>query len=571
MPPKPKNYWTKENCLRIAKKFKTRNDFKINAKGAYDAARKNKWIDEICVHMNSIIFQKYGVKQTNKNSSKFWTKERCREEANKYSERKEFMKFAPSAYAACLEMGWLCELADHQTLLKIKWTKSKCIEIAKNCKTLREFRKNNAAYLAARRNNWFAEIKTFLLIGVETRWSKKENIILEARKYKSKNEFRKSSKGAYEAAYRNGFLEEVCSHMKSPVFLKYNEIQENKSSIKYWTLERCNEEALKYNSRREFVNFSPSAYSVACKNGWLNLISKHQKVHNKSWTKEECHLLALNFNNKKDFISAHKGAYIFALRRGWKDDICSHMNINFIYWTKEMCETEALKYDTKKQFRKSSPKAYAFAQQNNIIEDICSHMTPLGNLFNRMIYCYEFFDKSVYIGITYNEEKRRNEHLNDKRGPVAEHIRNTGLKPEYKKLSGYINVAQAQIKEQEYINLYKQNGWNLLNSTKAGALGGNKRKWTKEEILRVSKFYNRKLDFQKSPEHYTAYNAARKMGILTEVCENMIGKKYWTKETVIKEAKKFSSMSAFMKGLSGAYNYASRNKFRNELIFNKNI
>jgi hypothetical protein len=101
--------------------------------------------------------------------------------------------------------------------------------------------------------------------------------------------------------------------------------------------------------------------------------------------------LALNFNNKKDFITAHKGAYIFALRRGWKDDICSHMNINLIYWTREMCREEALKYKTKKEFRENSPKAYAHAQQNGFIEDICSHMTPIGNIFNRMIYCYEFF------------------------------------------------------------------------------------------------------------------------------------------------------------------------------------
>ena len=565
MDKKVKNYWSKEKSMQ----FKSRNEFKINQKGAYDAARRNGWLDEISGHMNSKTFRKYGINQINKKSTKFWTKERCRDEANKYDERKKFMVDSPSAYSVCLEMGWLKELAGHQRLMKTKWTKTDCINIAKKCKTFNDFRKNNSAYLAARRNRWMDEIKILFPIKRETKWCNKQVVIDEAKKYMTRNEFRKKAKGAFESAYKNNWLKDACSHMKSPIFYKYNVTQIDSSSLKYWTFERCKKEAIKYNTRREFVLKSPSAYNIACKNGWLKQIASHQDLHNKSWTKEECHLLALNFSNKKDFIQAHKGAYIFSLRRGWKDEICSHMNINLISWSKQMCEKEAMRFKTKKEFRDGSPKAYAYAQQNKLLDEICTHMIPIGNIFNRMVYCYEFLDNTVYIGITYNEEKRKSEHLNNKRGPVAEYMVYSGLKPIYKKLCGYLEVKLAQVKEQDYIDMYKKKGWKVLNSSKGGALGGNKRKWTKEEILRVSKLYKRKIDFQKSIKHYTAYNAARKMGILEEVCKDMIGKRYWTKGEVLVEAKKYGSMSEFMKNSGGAYNYASRNKFRDQIIFKK--
>jgi|TARA_R110000824_G_scaffold20545_13_gene77363 hypothetical protein len=49
---KPRGYWNnKENCLIEAKKYSTRGEFSKACGGAYAAATRNDWIDEICSHM----------------------------------------------------------------------------------------------------------------------------------------------------------------------------------------------------------------------------------------------------------------------------------------------------------------------------------------------------------------------------------------------------------------------------------------------------------------------------------------------------------------------------------------
>ena len=44
---KPKNYWTKERCIEAARNCQDRTDFTENEPQAYNAARNNKWIDEV--------------------------------------------------------------------------------------------------------------------------------------------------------------------------------------------------------------------------------------------------------------------------------------------------------------------------------------------------------------------------------------------------------------------------------------------------------------------------------------------------------------------------------------------
>jgi hypothetical protein len=44
--------WTKEICQKKALKYNTRNEFKVKSPRAYHASRRNKWMDEICGHMD---------------------------------------------------------------------------------------------------------------------------------------------------------------------------------------------------------------------------------------------------------------------------------------------------------------------------------------------------------------------------------------------------------------------------------------------------------------------------------------------------------------------------------------
>lgn len=52
--PKPYNFkWSLDNCIKEAKKYKTRTEFNKKSSGAYDAALRNKWLNKCCKHMVS--------------------------------------------------------------------------------------------------------------------------------------------------------------------------------------------------------------------------------------------------------------------------------------------------------------------------------------------------------------------------------------------------------------------------------------------------------------------------------------------------------------------------------------
>ena len=88
-----------------------------------------------------------------------------------------------------------------------------------------------------------------------------------------------------------------------------------------WTKERCQEEAIKYIFRGEFKNKSRGAYDKSQKNGWLDEICSHMTFKNKSsdyWTKERCYEESLKYNNKKDFRNKSRNAYEISQKMvGW--------------------------------------------------------------------------------------------------------------------------------------------------------------------------------------------------------------------------------------------------------------
>jgi hypothetical protein len=71
--------WTFNKCKEEALKYSTRTEFHNRCQGAYNAARKNKWLDDICSHMKS-----------KQKPYKFWTYENCKKEALKYNYKKDF-------------------------------------------------------------------------------------------------------------------------------------------------------------------------------------------------------------------------------------------------------------------------------------------------------------------------------------------------------------------------------------------------------------------------------------------------------------------------------------------------
>ena len=230
------------------------------------------------------------------------------------------------------------------------------------------------------------------------------------------------------------------------------------------------------------------------------------------------------------------------------------MRKNKGYWTKENCKKEVLKYSSRAEFKRGSGGAYNVAKKNGWLDELCEKMIYLGNRFKRCVYVYEFNDKSIYVGLTYNIEERDNKH---KRA----NIQKTGLIPELT-YTDYMDVEEAKIKEGILVEEFRKKDYKILNISKTGGVGGGYLKWTFEKCLEEALKYNSRKEFCVKNE--SAYNSARRYNWLDEICLHMNKKKtkskgYWTEEKCLEEVLKYSTKSELYKNSPGAYMFMLRN------------
>lgn len=234
-------------------------------------------------------------------------------------------------------------------------------------------------------------------------------------------------------------------------------------------------------------------------------------------------------------------------------------------WTIEKCKLVASQCETKKDFKLKYPHQFKASYRNGWLDIICKHMKKIGNKYQRLIYCFEFSDKSVYVGLTYNPNKRKQSHLTEPESQVYKHIQKTGLQPEFKILTEYLEKDLATIKEGEYVLDYKNKDWLILNKKRTGGLGSNTRIWTFENCKNVAKKCKYRVEFKK--QYSSAYYAACKNKWLKEICSHMIylQKPNWNFDTCKLEALKYKTKYNFIKNSLGAYLKAQRNKWLKDI------
>lgn len=334
----------------------------------------------------------------------------------------------------------------------------------------------------------------------------------------------------------------------------------------YWTKERCQEEALKYNNRTDFQKKSNGSYMSSHKNGWLDEVCGHMVYKQRPsgyWTKERCRNQSLKYNTIDELRKNGKGLYNSIIKNKWVDELCNHMEYLNKYkfrWDKEKSKIEALKYDNRTDFFKYSKGCYMASNKNNWLNEICSHMKNKGNRYNKCIYVYEFSDNSVYVGLTYNINNRHNSRMSNDKDPVLKHIKKTKIQPIRKQLTDYIYVEDAIKLEEFYVNEYLKNGWNILNKNKTGGLGGGNKYWTKEKCKEESIKYNSRIELKTdNPSLYAiiirnkwSYELFSHMKLLVKP----IG--YWTKEKCKIESLKYKTRNDFKINAGGAYNYSRK-------------
>ena len=93
-----------------------------------------------------------------------------------------------------------------------------------------------------------------------------ERCIEDAKQYTSRHQWKRASGGAFNRASRNGWLDLCCEHMTD---------RSKQGRPTCWTLKRCKEDALQYGGRNEWKRGSPGAYNAAQLKGWLDECCAH--------------------------------------------------------------------------------------------------------------------------------------------------------------------------------------------------------------------------------------------------------------------------------------------------------
>lgn len=86
----------------------------------------------------------------------------------------------------------------------------------------------------------------------------------------------------------------------------------------------------------------------------------------------------------------------------------------------------------------------------------------------------------------------------------------------------YVDANKAKLLEKETIEIYDNMGFNILNTAKAGAIGGGNLKWTFEKCKEEALKCKTRTEFYKI--NNSAYNSSRNNGWLNEVCAHMKSK-----------------------------------------------
>ena len=135
--------WTEEKIIEEVKKYKTKSEFRINANGAYQRAKKLGILNEITKNLKGIIQTK-------------WTLELLKKESKKYKTRTEFAKLSSAAYCYAYKYKLLDKICKHMNsrLLTISELKKEALKFNSRA----EFQRNSKVYQYARRRGLLNDI-----------------------------------------------------------------------------------------------------------------------------------------------------------------------------------------------------------------------------------------------------------------------------------------------------------------------------------------------------------------------------------------------------------------------------
>jgi len=354
--------WTYDACYNLAKECKTKKELQKKSASAYKSALVNNWLKDYTWFLST----KEAVQLSLKTSTKIkWTYEKCRELALKFKTLKDFRKNYRTAEGISRKKGWLKDFDwlsrsenpftdkkdnvyayiftdqhsiyigrsvnlknrdfSHRNIEKssvFKFAKSQNIPvpemtILESNLTLSEGLEKEDYY----RNKYEQDgwnvlnvAKTGLNSGSlgslgKGKWTR-EICYEEAKKYNTLKEFMEASYNIYNAAYKNGWLDD---------YTWLETIRNSKHEMGYWDYDHCFEEAKKYKTRKELQVGNASAYDSALRHGWLDDYTWISPVRD-TLDYDTCYNIAKKYTKLVDFRNNDLSVLERSIRKGWFKD-----------------------------------------------------------------------------------------------------------------------------------------------------------------------------------------------------------------------------------------------------------
>lgn len=347
-----------------------------------------------------------------------------------------------------------------------------------------------------------------------------------------------------------------------------------KNANGFWTKERCAAAVLKFKSRAEIIKYESGCYDAMLRNGWIEELCSHipSKRHSRNfWTYDNAKAKTLEYSNFHTFKSENVLLYRILQKNGWVKQLCSHMilpkgwtltdtslkrkNISYEY-AKNCCSKVKCREELKKEYSDVYRTIYRKGWK-----ELLSDIEIQASSYKRCVYAYEFEIKEkkyAYVGLTYNLKRRDKAHHNSEDSQVYRFCKNNGIK-NYSPIlkTDYIAAKDASKKEGEILDEYIGNGWIPLNIAECGGLGGTSRRYTYEICKQKAIQCKTRSEFYEAGGEYAwcvRNGHAKDIISLLPVIKKPNG--YWTKERILEQCKKYKTLSEFTKNERGAYSAA---------------
>ena len=440
-----------------------------------------------------------------------------------------------------------------------------------------------------KRNGWWDELTKHLIRQISKPYTKEE-VLEDALRYQTRDEFRTQSPGQYKSAKRLGVMGEAVNHMGKS------------KNVKQYTKKEILESALKYKNQKDWLINEPSVFNSARNYGlpnksdedkefWLSCVSHMDYIFkpNGYWTYERCKEITKNYLIYSEFFKDHPNIYSVIRKNKWFD-LTDHMeritkngNVRqFIknFETIDKCIEESLKYKTRSEMCKKSNRVYSFIHENKW-EKICfSHMVKQVSLKERFIYVCEFNNTSpkyAYVGLTCQVDRRKSAHLygTDKgKSSVFEKIKEINVIPEFKILTPTpIKESESSEMESMWIEKYKSMGYELLNKVRAGSLGGMRPKFTYDYFMKMKEGCETREEYSKKMTSWVK-RIAVKNGWWEELILDMVKIKKmtgeWNMSDALEEVRNYKTLSQLKKENPVLYKFLSKNNML-KVVFPKTV